>query len=266
MFVSVIVSTYGRIESFKALVESIRQEFSSVEYEVVAVSSDEIDSPKLDWIRSQGDIVLVACNDRPPGSKRSKSLYYYENLGLSHASGEWTLITNDDSIIDPGTLAGIQLNRGADILVAPTEIDNPKLGKRTPVIGRVQVGAEFEDIYLLDFAFFSRRSLEIIGPADTEFDWYGRGADMGVRAALLSLKVEKLALGGITHSLDLENSLPPHPSFDFSYLERKWAEHQVEWFGPSLSRGEGSIYVRFVWPFVQVLRNQFRRISRTKAR
>ena len=227
MLISFIICTYAREAHFKKLVASIRDEFQGIEYEIVAVMSDAADSEKALWAGAQHDVRAIVLADRPSESRsRSKSLYYYENIGIRESLGDWILITNDDTTVDKGTASSFMESKDyADVIVVPAHIDDPNLGKRAPILGSV-IGPDMEqDVYLLDFAFIRSSVFRAIGPMDEKLDWYGAGLDRGLSCALLNgCRQVVLKNGGLSHDLAYENRNPPHASFDFEYLKNKWDE------------------------------------------
>lgn len=258
MLVSFIVCTYARDTHFKKLIGSIRDEFQGIDYEIVAVMSDPADSEKAIWAGAQHDVRAIVLADRPTASRtRTRSLYYYENIGLRASRGDWILITNDDTTVDKGTASSFMESKEfADVIVVPAHIDDPKLGKRAPVLGSV-IGPDIEqDVYLLDFAFIRSSVYRAIGPMDEKLDWYGAGLDRGISCALLNgCRQVVLKNGGLSHDLAYENRNPPHASFDFEYLRKKWDEffhdnpsYQLSLFMPLGHSRLPVWYRRFVAP------------------
>jgi len=265
MKLSVVVCTYGRFPGLVRLVESIRKEFSRISFEIVVVASDQVDSEKCMWAESQSDIRLVCVGDRYPGEKRTKSLYFYENIGIQEARGDWVFITNDDSEFEPGSQDGfLEQEQVFDVLVLPAELDDPRLGKRAPVIGYLELNGSKKDLLLLDFAFIKRDILHRIGPSDESLDWYGAGADRAVQVALLpDAAVGVLAQGGLTHHLEQENRTPPHSFIDFTYLSEKWKlyedthpEAKVVLEGLTPERKLPLFYHKKIWPMLASLRSK----------
>ena len=262
VFLSLVVTSYGREEPVKRLIESCQREFTELEYEIVVVSSDPIDSPKLAWLRAQPKVNSVEVGDRPHGAARARSLYFYENLGISEAMGEFILVTNDDTTIEPGTQAAfLDQCVSADVVVFPTEIDDATHGKRAPVIGEVQQNSDVRPIFLLDFAAIRREIYKEIGPMDEGLDWYGGGVDRGVKCALLpTVRHTVLSAGGLKHSLELENRTPPHANFDLRYISTKWqtyVEEQsdvgISFYEPHVESRIPDWMLRKVWPKVSRL-------------
>jgi hypothetical protein len=225
----------------------------------VVVASDLPDSEKCRWAREQPDLTLKCVGDRAPGQRRKKSLYFYENIGISAATGDWILITNDDTEIMAGVQEGLLRQGGhSDVLVVPAEIDNPSLGKRAPVIGQITKNGQAKDLYLLDFAFIRTDLLIAIGPADESFDWYGAGADRSILISLIDgTRVDVLAIGSLTHHLEIENRTPPHFHPDFEHLRSKWRKYSKENPGVSITiYGEPKNrliplwWFRSIWPLL----------------
>lgn len=79
--VSIVIPTYGRAEYLKNLVESVRKSTPKENYEIIVVSSDMPDSEKVKWPSEQPDVRVILSNTRS-GGRRTKSLYYYTNLGI----------------------------------------------------------------------------------------------------------------------------------------------------------------------------------------
>lgn len=274
MDLSIVVSSYGRFEHVKTLVETCRVSLKAISYEIVAVTSDPVLSPKNKWLALQPNVKLIAVGDRASGAPRQKSLYHYENLGLKAAQGNWILINNDDTTISEDLEVAFLKNRdSADILVIPTEIDDKSLGKRAPIVGTVKKGETSTPVYLLDFAFFKREVFDRIGFADENLDWFGRGLDMSLACVFFApdLRIKPLASGSLTHNLSEENRKPPHYAIDFRYLDEKWNAiaqtkgYVIELFDWGRGLRLPGFYLKVIWPALRDLRDVSRTLF-TKAR
>jgi GT2 family glycosyltransferase len=263
---SVVVTTYGRAANLVKLIESFRDACRQVDLEIVVVSSDLPQSEKILSLEGYDFVKVLCLGDRQPGQPRMRSLYFYENLGIEAATGDWVLITNDDTWLSGDfEEAFLEQSESADVLVIPAIIDNPTLGFRTPVIGKLKMGSSSSELLLLDFAIFKTSVLKEIGPADEGLDWYGRGVDMSIRCALESKTMSPLVGVKLQHSLEMENRTPPHYAFDFSYLNKKWAplendggDVSLVLYGPKVSPAT-LLYAKFVWPSVRGFRKLMRR-------
>ena len=129
------------------------------------------------------------------------------------------------------------------------------------MIGELRSESGNAELLLLDFALFKRSVLKEIGPADECFDWYGRGADMSIRCALLGVKMSPLFGVQLEHSLESENRTPPHYAFDFFYLNQKWSHLEkrggsvyLDLDGPKVSHVM-VMYAKYLWPVVRSSRN-----------
>lgn len=261
MDLSIVVSSYGRFEYIRDLVIACAENLQSLDYEIVAVTSDPADSEKNIWLSMQPRVNLIAVADRVPGKKRKRSLYFYENLGLKAAKGDWILINNDDTTVSEDLASAfIEQRNEAEILVIPTEIDDAALGRRAPIIGKIVTQSHDNALYLLDFAFFHKSVFQTIGYADEGLDWYGRGLDMSIRVSLYApeMRVKPLARGHLVHHLASENRTPPHYAVDFGYLDRKWKSVFKEY--PQLRLelfdwGKGlrlpKLYLFYIWPILR---------------
>lgn len=261
MDLSIVVTTYGRDSSIRRLVESCEKFLNNLVFEIVVVASDDASSEKVKWLSSVPSVNLVCVGDRKAGQPRQESLYFYENIGIQKSTGDWIFIINDDSEISESMEKRfLEQREQADILVVPAHIDNPSLGHRTPIIGSLETASGRHPLYLLDFAIFKRSTLDEIGPADEGFDWYGRGADMSISAALLGKKVMPLAETYLNHYVEAEQRNPPHFAHDFMYLKRKWS-HLLKgsqlMFDTPLPSSWTVFYATYIWPIVKRARFQF---------
>ena len=263
MKISFVVCTFMRLDPLKRLIRSIRSEFSDIRYEVVVVASDSLESEKCIWASRQEDVLLLPIGDRQEGQKRQKSLYYYENLGLQSSSGEWILVTNDDTEFEAGSAQGfLEMSEAHDVIIIPAELDDSALGKRAPVVGEATVDDDVRPIFLLDFAFIRRSIWDVMGPSDESLDWYGGGGDRGIKVALMNeVRVGVLTKGGLTHHLELENRTPPHALPDSDYLVDKWARYakeeqnvRLEFFGKIPKKSLPWFWYKRVWPILERFR------------
>jgi len=260
---SIVVSSYGRFDEARALVGSIEDEFGSMSYEIIFVTSDPLDSEKNRWLSQQPNLVLLAIGDRRPGRKREKSLYYYENLGCNAARGDWILCINDDMRVIPGTRSAFREKSNSEFaaLAVPAHIGSESLGLRVPEMGRLRRSGESQPILLLDFAFMKKSAFLALGGYDEGLDWYGKGLDVSIRMLLNDMKVGVLENAGLVHTLAQEGRTPPHPSIDFRYLNKKWrqpkfgSDVKIELFNPPRPLMPRWL-AQVVWPTYRRLKEQ----------
>jgi len=229
--VSIVVATYGRFDYFKQLVESCRV-FPPDSYEIIAVSSDPIDSEKGYWLRHQPNLSVIFSGIRQPGQHRSRSLYAFENEGIKMAFGEWIFVTNDDTQLDP--LFMFQLNevdKDCDVIMVNGHLGDVGLGCRTAVIGHVTPpGGPQRPLYLYDFTIIQKSVYERIGYLDEGLDWFGKGFDLAMACETCpGLRIRYESDLKVNHAIAAENRRPPHYARDFQYATLKWnkwcAEH-----------------------------------------
>jgi len=223
---SVVVSTYGRTEHIKSLVESVASNCPNENYEIVVVSSDAPDSPKIDWLQRQQNLRIIAADMRT--GPRLKSLYYYENLGIKAATGDWIFVTNDDTKLDPYFYADLLPYQNFDILAVKGHLAEPGLGQRFPVIGTLRRPGETESspLYLYDFTVIRPWVYKAVGYLDEQIDWFGKGWDLSLKcefvAYALGARIKYDTNLCVEHVIAPEGRTPPPCGRDFNYIKAKW--------------------------------------------
>lgn len=225
---SVVVSTFGRTDCVKALVESVDLTCPNAAYEIVVVSSDAPDSPKIGWLQAQGNVRVIQADVRT--GPRLKSLYYYENIGIKAAKGAWIFVTNDDTKLDPYFYANLLKYKDFDVLAVRGHLAEPGLGQRFPVIGTLRRPNETESspLYLYDFTVIRPWVYSAIGYLDEGIDWFGKGWDLSMKcefiARTLGARTNYDTNLRVEHTITPEGRTPPPSSPDFNYIQKKWDE------------------------------------------
>jgi GT2 family glycosyltransferase len=229
--ISFVISSYSRFEYIKQLVLSCRSACTEIEFEIVIVASDSKDSDKVKWLLDQPDVRLLALADRPPRSKRTKSLYYYENLGIIAAKGQFVTVMNDDMEIDKNFIDEfLSLRDNLDVMLIPTHIGNRSLGVRVPIIGSTSKPSEDQkDLYLMDFTIIRSTVYKEIGYLDENLDWYGKGLDLSLRIEFeTTSRVGLFSYSSMNHWIAEESRTVVSAKKDFKYLDRKWRTFATE--------------------------------------
>ena len=190
--ISIVISTYGRAEYLKVLIESLRSSVPEDKREIIIVSSDDPAGEKAQWLRRQPDIKLILADNRGHG-RRKRSLYYYNNLGTKLAKNEWVFVLNDDMKASSGwyevfcsKLAEPGMGKVGMVIVA-THIGSFESGYRVAKLGWTQKpGQPKKDLYLSDFSIIKKEAFEAIGYFDESINWYGSGMDNSLAMALLT--------------------------------------------------------------------------------
>ena len=225
--VSIVVATYGRLEHFRKLVLSIRAAFPKDAYEIIAVSSDPTHCEKMEWMVAQPDINVIPAGTRMPGEHRSKSLYYFENIGIKASSHEWIFVTNDDTEFDPLFYTSfVPMADNWDVIMVSGHLGEVGLGCRTAVIGTITPpGGHFANpLYLYDFTIIRKSVYEQIGYLDEGLNWFHKGFDLAMKCETLlpPLRVCYVSDLKVNHAIAAEGRCPPPSSGDANYATNKW--------------------------------------------
>lgn len=230
--VSIIVSTYGRAEHLKKLVDSLRMSTPSDAYELVVVSSDPPQTEKIQWLREQRDVHLLLADVRRPWQLRRKSAHYYINLGIKASHNEWIIVANDDMYFTQDwyheftVFLHDPVHANAGMIIVAAHVGRIAYGFRIDTIGKTQKhGGPWKDLYLSDVCITRRNALETIRLYDERLDWFGAGADNSLAVEFLTsmdtIPCEKIKIG---HSIAHENrgTNMGNAFADFHYLMNKW--------------------------------------------
>lgn len=223
--VSIVTATYGRLDHFRKLVESIRAAFPKEAYEIIAVTSDPIHGEKMEWMAAQPDINVIPAGTRMPGQHRSMSLYAFENIGIKAATGDWIFVTNDDTEIDPFFYTVlVPMADKWDVIMVNGHLGDVGLGCRTAVIGDITPpGGPTRPLYLYDFTIIRKTVYERIGYLDEGLDWFGKGFDLAMACETgPNLRICYGSDLKVNHAIAAENRRPPHYARDFMYATNKW--------------------------------------------
>lgn len=176
MKISIIISTFGRSSEIKKLFSSVENNFPEDSYEIIIVSSDDPESEKVLWLKTQKNTVVINPDFRT--GKRTKSLYYYENIGIQASKYDWLLVISDDMYVDDNFYPEFLKHLDCDVVFLNTHIGQTDLGLRIPIIGTYKTPDSSTNIlYLSDFVICKKSVFDVIGPLDENIDWYGKGVD-----------------------------------------------------------------------------------------
>lgn len=228
--ISIVVSTYGRYEAFKLLINSIRDSrINTEDYEIIIVSSDEEDSEKVKWINEQTDIdmKLFLLSDR--STVRTKSLMYYENIGIKNSKYEWIFVVSDDMYFEPDWYEKFltYVNKDNNVYIVSCHLGSKHFGFWIPPIGEIIKNGITETMWLYDMTIIHSSVYEKIDYLDEQIHWFGKGADLPLAIAFLTDETPVLCHDvKINHDIIQENrkeniSTTPNGD-DFDYISDKW--------------------------------------------
>jgi glycosyltransferase involved in cell wall biosynthesis len=237
--VSIVVPTYGRIENIKKLTNSlINSKISKDNYELVVVSSDDVTSEKIIWLKNQKniDINLILEDDRIVNDSlnfRKKSLNYYENIGIKNSKNDWILVCNDDMWMESDWYEKflICLNKDNKVYLISSHIGKKSLGLRIPTIGTLNKNNVQEPLWLFDMTIIHKSIYEKINFLDENIGWYGKGADLSIAVSFLTNEIPIPCYDvKVHHDLENENRssninnsmLSNSNQNDFEYIRKKW--------------------------------------------
>ncbi len=229
--VSIIIPTYKRFDSFVKLIESVkRSNIKKENYEIIVVSSDSYDSEKIKWIEEQQkeiDIKVIIEADRK--TIRNRSLYYYENKGVSISKYDWILVSNDDMWFDNDWYENFTkcLDLNHKVYLVSSHIGSIHLGLRIPSIGTITKNGIEQPMWLYDMTIIHKSIYKQVNYIDENMKWYGKGADLSLAVAFLT--DEKPILCNdvkINHDISyeerFENIALKTGDDDFGYIRQKW--------------------------------------------
>lgn len=228
--ISIVVPTYGRFVPFMKLINSIKEsEISTENYEIIVVSSDQVDCEKIKWIDEQKkyiDISVVIEADRK--TVRNRSLYYYENIGIKRAKYDWVLVCNDDMWFDCFWYKNfISGKNDSKVYIIASHIGDVRWGVRVPSIGNITKNGIEEIMWLYDMTIIHKSVYEQVGFLDENVAWYGKGADLSLQVAFLTDEKPFVCENVIVnHDIEGEHrydNIATSPNGDdFQYIRNKW--------------------------------------------
>jgi len=223
---SIVISTYGRSNEIKSLINSIHNSFPEDFYEIIIVSSDDPNSEKSKWLKSQKNTKFINPDIRI--EKRIKSLYYYENIGIKECTNEFVLVINDDMSFEKDFYEEFIKLKDNDIIFLKTHLGVRNLGLRLPVIGTYKTPEMniYENLFLADFIVCRKSVYEDIGFLDENIDWYGIGVDLSLYFSFSKIKYKinyenNLCINHLITKNDRDNN-SHNASIYGEYIENKW--------------------------------------------
>lgn len=224
--ISIVISTYGRVNEIKKMVESIEKNFPPDSYEIIVVSSDDPLGEKISWLKQRSNLVLINPDVRV--GSRKKSLYYYLNIGIRECKHDFILTLNDDFHFDENFYPKFVKCEQYDVIYFKTHIGKTSLGTRIPIVGYYKTPKETENqnLYLADIVIVKKDVFDKIGLLDEGLDWYGVGVDLSLRFAFsdFSFKVlhnEDMYVNHDISPTDRQNESASANSY-WIYLEEKF--------------------------------------------
>jgi glycosyltransferase involved in cell wall biosynthesis len=244
--ISIVVSTYGRFEAFKLLINSIKNSrINREDYEIIVVSSDQPDSEKVKWVEEQSDIdmKLFLLSDRT--TVRTKSLMYYENIGIKNSKYEWIFVVSDDMYFEADWYEKFlgYVTKDNNVYIVSCHLGSKHFGFWIPPIGTITKDGVTETMWLYDMTIINSSVYEKIGYLDEQIHWFGKGADLPLAIAFLTNETPVLCHDvKINHDIINENrqeniSTTPNGD-DFVYIVNKWEK----WLGENPDKNYS-----FVW-------------------
>lgn len=228
--VSIVTTTYGRLELFKKLINSIRESrVKSEDYEILVISSDPEDCDKVKWIREQKDIDITLFSIPDRTTVRTGSLMYYENIGIKNSKYEWIFVVSDDMWFEPDWYEKfLTYKTDKDKIYIPScHIASKHYGFWIPEIGNITKDGVTEPMWLYDISIIHSSLYKEIGYQDEQIHWFGKGADLPIAVAFLTDQKPVLCHDiKIGHEISAENrtaniSTTPNGN-DFDYITKKW--------------------------------------------
>lgn len=225
--VSVVVTTYKRLDCIKKLIKSlIDSDFDKENCELVLVSSDDENSEKINWIKSISEIKIKLIIEEKRESHRKKSLAYFENIGIKNSSKDWILVCNDDMWFDKNWYSNFSSSIGeSKVYLVATHVGTLREGLRIPSLGSIVKDGVKENMWLYDMSVIHKSIYEKINFLDENIWWYGKGADLCLSVSFLTdekpiLCPEVMINHDLVNELRLENR--GSFSVDQNYIKNKW--------------------------------------------
>ncbi|MFF2092521.1 methyltransferase domain-containing protein [Paenibacillus sp. NPDC058174] len=97
---SIIIVTRNQLTLTKQCIDSIRRNTAAGSYELILVDNGSDDGTAV-WAAEQTDVKVIANKDNAGFPKAC-------NQGLQHAAGSFLLLLNNDTLVTPGWLTGLQ--------------------------------------------------------------------------------------------------------------------------------------------------------------
>ncbi|WP_052350775.1 methyltransferase domain-containing protein [Paenibacillus gorillae] len=97
---SIVIVTRNQLTLTKQCIDSIRRNTAAGSYELILVDNGSDDGTAA-WAAEQNDVKVIANKDNAGFPKAC-------NQGLQHAAGSFLLLLNNDTLVTPGWLTGLQ--------------------------------------------------------------------------------------------------------------------------------------------------------------
>lgn len=207
--VSAVVPTYNRLALLQAAIANLRRELAGVDHEIVVVDGGSTDG-SIEWLARQSDILLLVQHNRGPVGQAgppARSWGYFMNLGLNASRGRFLLMTSDDCLLVPGSLA-------AALRLAAATPARRRLGgvafyyRDWPRDRRYFVRAFADGRVLVNHGLFVRAALERAGWIDeTTYPFYRADTDLCLRLWHAGFRIEPCPDAYVEHFYDAADAI-----------------------------------------------------------
>lgn len=227
--VSVVIGTYNRIEFLKATIQSLRNELSGVENEIIVVDGGS-DDGSTEWLTEQKDIITIVQHNRGEINGRPierKSWGYFMNLGFRAASAKYICMLSDDCLVVPGAI-----KKGIDVFDKALKAKQ-KVGavafywRNWPEQQKYWVGLTWGSRLFVNHGMYLRSALEEINFIDAQsFSFYHADGDLSLRLDDAGYKCIESPDSFIEHFSEANQEVRA------SNLERQkkdWATYESRW-------------------------------------
>lgn len=250
--ISVVIGSYNRNKLLLECIEAIRNELSSIDYEIIVVDGGSEDGT-VEWLTKQKDIISIIQHNRgewngKPITKRSWG--YFMNLGFKCAQGKYICMLSDDSLIVPGAI--INGYEEAEAL----ENQGRKIGgvafyfRDFPVRKRFAVAVNVGNLYV-NHGLLLNDALKSVGYiSEDEYSFYFADTDLALKIKANGYEIVRASNSYVEHYFEATPELRNSNNDEKKEKDRLWLIEK--WAGKAYDQKDMGKYKKIVgyWDYL----------------
>lgn len=243
--ISVVIGTYNRLNLLILCIESIREELSNIDYEIIVVDGGSNDGT-VSWLVEQKDIIFILQHNRGVWKDKKierKPWAYFMNIAFKAAKGKYVCMLSDDSlIISNSILNGLdlfekELNRGRKIGAVAFYF------RDFPVRKQYAVAVNLGNLYV-NHGIYLNSAISEVGYCDENYYFYFSDTDLSLKLKYHGYEIIESKKSFVEHYFDATPELRNENNDDRKEKDR--IRLIEKWFGVAYPADKKESYLNII--------------------